>query len=64
MLPNEEKQWYGYFFSQELFFISTPQDLEPKPLPIWQSRDLHELELSILAGARILNLLLGKQVLA
>lgn len=33
-------------------------------LPIWQSRDLHKLELSILAGARITNLLLGKQVLA
>lgn len=33
-------------------------------LPIWQSGDLHELEFSILAGARITNLLLGKQVLA
>lgn len=68
MLPNEEKQWYGHFFSQELFFIKSSLHLkilsQKHLFPIWQSRDLHELELSILAGARITNLLLGKRVLA
>lgn len=32
MLPNEEKQWHGHFFWQELFFVTTPQDLELKAL--------------------------------
>lgn len=67
MLPKEEKQWYGHFFWQELFFIKSSlyrKILSQKHLlPIWQSRELHELEHSILAGARTTNLLLGKQVL-
>lgn len=68
MLPSEEKQWYGHFFWQELFFIKSSLHLkilsQKHLLPVWQSRDLHELELSISAGARTTNLLLGKQVLA
>lgn len=68
MLPNEEKQWYGHLFWQELFFIKSSLHLkilsQKHLFPIWQRKVLHELELSILAGARSTNLLLGKQVLA